>query len=812
MNDRPRSTILLALAALLIACGGETDRRAVPERLTFIRSEQAKAHAGYALELELGRAHGDTTALGAPVTFSDGGMSLAWGRGGDLTMRLGAIGRDGAMHPAAPVDHLAVADNRVTMRHGDGLETWWLNGPLGLEQGFVVTTPPSEGDGPLVLQIDRGGATAMTDGDGGALLVSRPAARRVRYTDLFAFDARGARLPAEMIAIGAHVALRIDDHTAHYPLQIDPLLWTETSKLVASVGASEDLFGQSVAISGDHLIVGAPQLKFGPVLGAAYVYERTGGQWIEQPKVQASDGNPVPLGNSNFGYAVSISGDYAIVGASDDSNPGAPGSAYIYERTGGQWLEQPKLIGDAGGNNAVFGLSVAVDGTYAIVGAPLEDTFSVNNCGAAYIYERSGVGTWVEVIKFFASDLDDDDQFGTSVAISGDTALVGAWLDDGPIVNQGSVYVLERDALGMWSEVQKLVASDASTDNFGYSVAISADRAVIGAWHDDDQGTDSGAAYVFERNAAGTWIEQAKLTASDGESGDNFGLSVAIDGNIAVVGSPFTGFNRGSAYIYERDPSGMWLEQPKVQASDMDNGDQFGSAVAVDGTDILIGARTDEDMIGFNAGSAYLLQGAVEPGSPGSSCGVGPDCNSGFCIDDVCCASLCGDGDPDDCQACSIAAGSTADGVCAPIAQGTVCRAAAGDCDAEEQCDGIDLLCPDDAFLDPATVCRAAASACDVDELCSDGGPACPADDDAPDGTPCDGGVCGDGMCNPDGAGGGAGSGGAGGAGEAPGDNGATSGCGCRSAGRNAPRAPALWWLVAFGVALGLRRTRRSMR
>ena len=207
-----------------------------------------------------------------------------------------------------------------------------------------------------------------------------------------------------------------------------------------------------------------------------------------------------------------------------------------------------------------FGWSVAASADTVVVGAIAERAGGVE-AGAAYIFQRDegGQDNWGEVTKLTASDAQAGDLFGISVALSGDTVVVGAWLEDTPFANVGAAYVFERNEGGAdnWGEVTKLSASDASAnDNLGIGVAISGDRAVVGAFGEDAGGNAAGAAYVFQRNEGGAdnWGEVRKLTASDAQSGDNFGIRVAVSGDTAVLGAvreDAEGENAGAAYVFD---------------------------------------------------------------------------------------------------------------------------------------------------------------------------------------------------------------------------------------------------------------------
>jgi hypothetical protein len=371
----------------------------------------------------------------------------------------------------------------------------------------------------------------------------------------------------------------------------------EVAKLMASDALANDYFGGSVAVSGDTAVIGARlEDTGGSSAGAAYVFTRSGGAWVEQAKLLASDAQS----SDYFGYSVAVSGDTAVIGAYlEDTGGSYAGAAYVFTRSGGAWVEQAKLMASDAQTNNQFGVSVAVSGDTAVIGAYREDTGG-SDAGAAYVFTRSG-GAWVEQAKLLASDAQSSDYFGYSVAVSGDTAVIGAYREDTGGSYAGAAYVFTRSG-GAWVEQAKLMASDAQTNNyFGYSVAVSGDTAVIGARLEDTGGSSAGAAYVFTRSG-GAWVEQAKLLASDAVDGDQFGGSVAVSGDTAVIGAYLEdtgGSDAGAAYVFTRS-GGAWVEQAKLLASDAQSSDYFGYSVAVSGDTAVIGAS--------NADTAYIFE------------------------------------------------------------------------------------------------------------------------------------------------------------------------------------------------------------
>ena len=332
----------------------------------------------------------------------------------------------------------------------------------------------------------------------------------------------------------------------------------------------------------------------------------------EVKKLLASDAGAGDL----FGWSVAVSGDTAVVGAHQEGSEA--GAAYVFQRDqggAGNWGEVKKLLASDTQSNDQFGWSVAVSGDTAVVGAHHEDAGGTD-AGAAYVFRRGlgGADNWGEVKKLTASDAQAGDQFGDSVAVSADTIHVGAIGEDAGGSNAGAAYVFRREEGGAdnWGEVKKLTASDAQLgDSFGSSVAVSGDTAVVGAFTEDSQ---AGATYVFGRNQGGAdnWGEVKKLTASDAQAGDQFGISVAISGDTAVVGAYLEdagGSNAGAAYVFQRDQGGAgnWGEVTKLLASDAEADDRFGQSVAVSGDTAVAGARL-EDAGGSNAGAAYVFQ------------------------------------------------------------------------------------------------------------------------------------------------------------------------------------------------------------
>lgn len=396
----------------------------------------------------------------------------------------------------------------------------------------------------------------------------------------------------------------------------------EVAELLANDGELADDFGWSVALDGNTALIGTPSDDdAGPNFqsGAAYVFTFDGTNWSEQAKLAASD---AALGaGANFGWSVALDGDTALISAYRGTHNGTrTGSVYVFTFDGTNWSEQAKLTASDGAAFDLFGNSVALDGNTALIGAR-EDSDIVFNSGSAYVFTFDGT-SWNQQAKLTARDGALGDSFGISVALDGTTAIIGAYLDDDNGGSSGSAYVFSFDGTN-WNEQAKLTASDGAVSHlFGGSVDLIGNTALIGAIGDADNGSSSGSAYVFTFDGT-NWIEQ-KLTASDGASGDEFGFSVALDGNTALIGAwgdDDKGSASGSAYLFTFDGSN-WAEQAKLTASDGIAGDLFSRytrGVALSQNNALIGAATHTHIGGpSRAGAAYVF-----------SLGIGPEADAG---------------------------------------------------------------------------------------------------------------------------------------------------------------------------------------
>lgn len=366
--------------------------------------------------------------------------------------------------------------------------------------------------------------------------------------------------------------------------ECDPLIGVQLDRAVELV---DDSFGFSVALDGDFMAVGAPDDdEFGENAGAVHVYRFDGVQWNEHAKLSGDD----TAAGDFFGVSVSISGDRIVSGALGDDDFGSrSGSAYVFEFDGAGWGQVAKLTASDAGSTDFFGGRVSISDDWVIVGAVRNDE-NGSNSGAAYIFEYAG-SQWVQDAKLMASDGVDFGEFGVSVSISGDCAIVGATGDPVNGVASGSSYVFRFDG-NSWAEESKQIPNDgAPADFFGEAVSVDGNRAIVGARWDDDHGNNSGSAYVFEYGD-GDWVQIGKLTASDAAAGDDFGFSAVISGDFALVSALQKDDANPStikAYLYEYDGIG-WIEQSAIVGIGAGESGNSSNAVAMFGGTVLVGS------------------------------------------------------------------------------------------------------------------------------------------------------------------------------------------------------------------------------
>ena len=580
-------------------------------------------------------------------------------------------------------DSLSYANDRLNYHWDNNITEYWINSEQKLEQWFEIKQRPKSfqnnvQQSPLQVQmtLDTNLEVSLND--------NRLSLGSITYDKLKVWDATGQIITANLQLKGKHLNLVIEDKNATYPLTIDPS-FAQQAYLKASNTDVDDEFGRSVSISGDTLVIGATGEESNATgingnqsnnslikAGAAYVFVRSGTTWSQQAYLKASNTGLA----DQFGYSVSISGDTLVVGANgEDSNATGvnngegnnsrinSGAVYVFVRNGTTWSQQAYVKASNTGTQDFFGYSVSISGNTLVVGAYGEKSNatgvngnqgnnSFENSGAAYVFFRSG-GTWSQQAYLKASNAGEDDEFGNSVSISGDTVVVGAHHEgsnaigvdgnqsDNSLDEVGAAYVFVRSD-SIWSQEAYLKASNAGEDDeFGNSVSISGDTVVVGAHNErsiatgvnGDQSDNSeyraGAVYVFVRSDS-IWTQQAYVKASNTYK-DQFGGSVSISGDTLVVGanredSHATGVNgnqndnsredAGAAYVFVRSGA-TWAQQDYLKAFNTGQLDNFGWSVSISGDTLVIGAiREDSNTIGVNgsnnnaardSGAAYVF-------------------------------------------------------------------------------------------------------------------------------------------------------------------------------------------------------------
>jgi hypothetical protein len=496
---------------------------------------------------------------------------------------------------------------------------WYENRAEGIEQGFTIEARPVRSvevgaNEPLQMLLGvSGDLRARVKDDGQQIeLVDKQGKGALSYSKLVAQDADGKPLAARMEASadGREIALVVEDAGARYPLVIDPIVASLEQKLDAGTHREVDArFGFAVAIDGDRAVVGAwREDGFQAVdAGDVYIFSRSGNIWSRVDSLGGS------AANDNCGYSVAISGSRVVFGC-----PGAnsnTGRAFIDDPVAVRFNE---LIPPSGARNAGdrYGASVAISGNKVVVGAPFNDNVGVDE-GLIHIFQINSDGT-VPPGSFDGGFFGPNSQFGTSVSIDGNTLVVGA-----PGVGAGyaNVYPVSPISIGLGQPTTLQPNDGVTGDLFGSSVALSGNTVVIGAPLNGQKGTNAGAAYVFVRDPSGNWSQQQKLTGSDSTANDFFGAShIAIQGNTIVVGAyswEATNLNddtaeEGAAYIFTRSGT-VWTQQAQIFADDPQRGDQFGIDVGISGDSVIVGARGATASGVQRAGAAYVYRLSCVP-------------------------------------------------------------------------------------------------------------------------------------------------------------------------------------------------------
>ena len=375
-----------------------------------------------------------------------------------------------------------------------------------------------------------------------------------------------------------------------------------TSWFTSNDNAVGDVFGVPMSMSGDTVVIGdSDDSRDAPWSGSAYVFVKDGTGWVQQQKLLPT----TPANDLVFGRSVSIDGDTIVVGAPGEGDPtlAFAGAAYVFVRQGSHWLLQQKLLLPEPRFGDGFGGAVAISGNSIVVTAmgDGDDSFP----GSASVFTRDSNGVWTFQQKVRASDHTFDQMYGGSVAISGDTVMVGSeYLAPHHGAGIGAVYVYERVGT-VWSEVKKLTSSTWKGGyEFGRYLAIDGNIAVIGAYHEEHGSNTRGSVYVFVRDR-GEWAQRQKLfVKEDLGEWDRFGVSVAIHGSTIVAGDIGDNDQRGAAYVFTADDKLNWSQQTKLVAGDGLIEEVFGTAVATNGSEVLVSAAR-KAISGPSCGAVY---------------------------------------------------------------------------------------------------------------------------------------------------------------------------------------------------------------
>jgi hypothetical protein len=570
------------------------------------------------------------------------------------------------MVKANRIEYERVSSNRQPPIRDPQLVEWYENRAEGVEQGFTINErpartasylgnafarcshgalspfrapadTPTEGGGysanvyeigsmkfeanePLrMLLAVTGDLHAQIRDEGTIELVGKEGKGALSYDKLVAGDADGKKLAARMEASadGREIALVVEDAGAHYPIMIDPVVASLEQKLRATGPQADARFGFAVAIDGDRAVVGAwredtTDINYNPLpdAGVVYTFTRSGGAW------SFAAGDSGNNAGDGCGESVAISGTRVVYGC-----PGANGN------TGRAFLDDNastfiELVPFSGANPGDpgrragdrYGASIAISGNNIVVGSPAWDfNSSLQDTGSAYFF-RINPNDTVSSTGFSYGDNPTSGaqaQAGTAVAVDGNTAIIGI---PGVGAGRGVIYTIDSagDAI---NGVTLRPGDGAAGDQFGQSVAISGNTAVIGAPENGERGAGAGAAYVFVRDTSGNWSQQQKLTASDGEAGDFFGAShIAIEGNTIVAGSyawdvstSLPNDDRGAAYVFMRSGT-VWTQQTRILANDSNEGDNFGVGLGISRDTVIVGARSATAVGTASAGAAYVYR------------------------------------------------------------------------------------------------------------------------------------------------------------------------------------------------------------
>jgi hypothetical protein len=607
---------------------------------------------GFSLDIDddtiVAGVYASESEVGAAYVFArNQGGADNWGQVAILTPTMGAAGDKFGQAVAIDGDTIVVGafynDSNgsssgsayIYTRNEDGADNWGqvahltatdatagdnFGHSVDIEGDTVVIGAYRDGD----LGIDSGSAYVFARNQGGADnwgQVSKLLASDGAYRDYFGVS---VGVSDDHVIVGAYNDDDLgNDSGSAYVFTLLGGTWEQEASPIAPDGMTYDEFGYAVAIDGDTVLVGA-EYGDGAIIvniGSAYLFARNQGgadNWGLTAHLSATDAT---IGDY-FGCATGIDRGTAVVGAYvGDGLVADSGNAYVFTRNEGgadHWGQTTEIYANDGSSGRYFGYAVAIEGDTIVVGAPYENPHG-GASGAAYVFERNagGADNWGQTAKISptlgmgtAGDV-----FGWSVDIEGNTIVVGAPAQYGG--NYGSAYVFGRNVggAGKWGQVAQLSYSPgASDDRFGWAVDLDGDTVVVGAPYDDDNGNNSGSAFVYARNQDGVdnWGQVTQLSPTDAAIDDEFGDGVAIAGDVIYVGAPgddYVAGRAGSAYVFERNAGGgdQWGQVGMLTADNYALNDEFGTAVAASGQLVVVGAWFGDGRI-MDSGSAYVYR------------------------------------------------------------------------------------------------------------------------------------------------------------------------------------------------------------
>lgn len=498
---------------------------------------------------------------------------------------------------------------RLLLNHPDGVVEWFENSEEGIEQGFELPERLSA-SGVRMVRVELGGLSAAFAPNGDDLVWEAPEGTPLfSYSGLTVEDARGVELAARMIPDGNAFHIMIDDKDAVYPVSVDPLITTLRAKVnppaESGDGVTRDSFGAAVATDGERLVIGARRGD-----GSVYVFVKDGANWALETKILPPDG-PQNLGGKDFGSAVAIKGDQIFIGSSNFvgplTGPNASmitGAVHVYTKTGADWVltqwlrpihdaDMPSFLGGSS-----FGYSLAVDDDVLVIGTngSTEGVGGSPRRGYVCIF-RNTMGIWTEEARLMSPQGQLGDGFGYSVAVEGESIVIGR-----PYLGAGDAFVFSKQG-GLWTEEVKWTGS-LNGDRFGHSVAISGDRVAVGASAATTaQGSKAGSVRVF-RKSSGTWGAPAILQPTGGAANHGFGSSLAFDGNDLLVGAPASNSNRGGASFFTWNGS-VWQQTASFARASGSFAAAAGSSVALTGDAAYLGAPRARNGILLDVGVVH---------------------------------------------------------------------------------------------------------------------------------------------------------------------------------------------------------------